>query len=176
MLPDKTPAKVKAKTKPAKIKINENEFPSDPNFLTSNATFKAQNEKIVADLKAAAKKGDLDAIKKMKVPPSQKLLDYRDALAANVNKQLNPPPPPKQLKVGYNKIHQKIKSFKEQGGDKAGLKKVGFWAVLGEPGGIPQGTPTKGDWMMKSYNKTTKSRKIMKEGEEKWKKVIHCQG
>src|SRR5690606_32887007 len=90
---------------------------------------------------------------------SPKLKEWHQSLINNVSEQLNPPKPPRSLNASYIEATEKINNLKSDG-----LKRIGYWAVAGEVGGIPKGLPSGKE--MDIYGKEAKD--FFSAGEKAW--------
>lgn len=131
---------------PVSTKINASLFPDSPVFTSSNAANVASNMAAVSEAIGLAESGDLEALKSMNLPQSPKLNQWHQALVANVNAQMHPPPPLKSVDGTIDEIASKVGVCKGPGANK-----IGSYLVIGESGSIPhdaipQGIDMDGDW------------------------------
>jgi len=119
-----------AKSKP-KVKINPKDFPPAPEFLDTGSA--KGNIAVVAQAKALAEKGDLEGLKALKLTASPKVHNYHSALVHELSHQLHPPPAPQKLKQTVAELSKEIPALPT-----SAIKKVGYWNVTADLGGVPQ--------------------------------------
>jgi hypothetical protein len=142
---------------PAAPKVDATQFPKPPVF--KDAQYAATNSQTAEMMHKMAQKGDLGVLKAMSPGGSPKLQSYHQELVGILSKQLNPPQPSqptKQLSDTLSNVVQKVKDAKASGG----LEKIGYWTVLSDVGGVPQGVPT-GKWNSSPAGMFEKGAKIV---------------
>ena len=121
-------------------KIDPSKFPEKPKFIQSNKAQVAANEKIVEEAIKHASEGNLIALQGMKLTPSPKLKTWHDELVSHLSEALHPTPQPVALSGEYSALAAKITPKHT-----AGMKKLGYWSVLGVIPDIPNGI-VKSSW------------------------------
>lgn len=150
---------------PPSIKIDPNQFPSNPVFKSTLAHQVQQNNDKVQEALDLAKKGDLIGLQGMKLTGSPKLSQWHQELVGNLSKQLNPPPPkvqPATLAGGYGALSAHISSDPKS---QSGKDKLGYWVVLGQVQNVPSGIQP-GTWQ------TSGSPKLWDAGNNSFEKAI----
>lgn len=111
-------------------------FPAAPEFASSNKANVEANNAIVAKALELAKAGDLDGLdaQSATLPPSNKLKTWHASLASMVKEQTQPQV---RLDGSYAEFTAQIGKLPP-----AGAKKVGYWSVVKDLGGVPSGLPT----------------------------------
>lgn len=132
-----------------KITIDPDKFPSNPVFKSTIAHHVQANNAKVQEALDLAKKGDLQGLQGMNLPPSPLLKSWHQSLVGNLSTQLNPPPKPVTLTDDYSSLTAGIKSAPQY---QAGKAKVGYWVMLGEAPGIPEGKQP-GTWQSSGSSK-----------------------
>ena len=131
---------VKPSGKLAPPKVDPSKFPEKPKFIQSNKAQVALNEAVVSKALEHANKGDLFALQNMTLTPSPKLKAWHSELVSHISEVLNPTPPPVALSGEYSALAAKITPKHT-----AGMKKLGYWSVLGVIPDIPNGI-VKSSW------------------------------
>lgn len=77
---------------PSPAAIDVEKLPDRPNFLTSNAANKAENEALVDQVLELATCGDIGGLRAMRLPPSPKLKAWHAKLVGEIERQLSATP------------------------------------------------------------------------------------
>lgn len=123
-----------------KSKIDLGKLPAVPEFTSKNATNVEANKKLAEEAHDHAAKGDLIALQSMALSTSPKLKEYHTQLVNEISNQLNPPPPPTKLSDDYLKYADGLPTKASDG-----VKKIGYWAVLGQVPNVAPSIPA-GVW------------------------------
>jgi len=123
-----------------KITIDTDQFPPPPTLLSTNETHIAANKNDVKSIISDGAAGDIATLQ-WRVDngfyKSPKVKNFAEEVISNVMQQQNPPPAPTPLSGAFHEISAKV----ESAAGKAGLEKIGYWDVLADMGGIPEGIP-----------------------------------
>jgi len=125
---------------PKKIAIDAADLPGKPEFDTKNQEHLKANNAAIAKIETLAKAGDLDALNNLPTTPSEKVNDYLAEVKASVAAQLNPPPPAKAMSSDLAKATEHI-GRGITGEKRLACQRIGYWAVLGDAGGVPAAIP-----------------------------------
>jgi len=140
-------------------------FPAAPEFVSSNAANVEANNAIVTKALSLAAAGDIEGLdaQSATLPPSNKLKTWHASLLSTVKDQTQPQV---QLDGSYADFTKAIGALPAKG-----AKKVGYWAVVKDLGGVPAGLPT-GEYKSAEYSYLQDHNPVLNKGFENYGKKL----